>query len=216
MNVMTFQISDNFDSLFNSPFRLETKKTLNHSSAFLAVCDRNPWVTGAFAWQSTIISMAWRHHISFLCARQVAATDADRSTHKHGIFDYSMNAHANFYLDSASGDIRVKSALDFEATPSYTLIIYAIDRYVTNIGQTEKREIGIHNVFMKMHLKNLYMYSKICLYYSGCNVVVFPVDTWRNNNVIITSNDVATSFWRNNHVVITSCVRWVIRAFSKE
>ena len=32
-----------------------------------------------------------------------------------------------------------------------------------------------------------------------------PVDTWRNNNAIMTSNYVATSFWRNNDVIITSC-----------
>ena len=36
--------------------------------------------------------------------------------------------------------------------------------------------------------------------------VNFPVDTWRNDNVIITSNDVATSLWRNNDVIIASCV----------
>ena len=35
-----------------------------------------------------------------------------------------------------------------------------------------------------------------------------PADTRRNNNVIMTSNDVATSFWRHNDVIITSCARW--------
>ena len=30
-----------------------------------------------------------------------------------------------------------------------------------------------------------------------------PADTWRNNNVII------TSFWRYNDVIIASCVSWV-------
>ena len=34
----------------------------------------------------------------------------------------------------------------------------------------------------------------------------YPGDTWHRNNVIITSNDVATTFWRNNDVIITSCV----------
>ena len=37
----------------------------------------------------------------------------------------------------------------------------------------------------------------------------YPADTWRNNNVIITQNDVATSFWRNDDVIITSRVSWV-------
>ena len=31
---------------------------------------------------------------------------------------------------------------------------------------------------------------------------MFPVDTWLNNNVIITSNNVATSGKRNNDVII--------------
>ena len=33
------------------------------------------------------------------------------------------------------------------------------------------------------------------------------VTTWRNNNVIMTSRDVATSFWRNDDVIIASRVR---------
>ena len=31
---------------------------------------------------------------------------------------------------------------------------------------------------------------------------MFPADTWLNNNVIITSNNVATLGWRNNDVII--------------
>ena len=30
----------------------------------------------------------------------------------------------------------------------------------------------------------------------------FPGDTWRNNNVIITSNYVAASFWRYNEILL--------------
>ena len=37
----------------------------------------------------------------------------------------------------------------------------------------------------------------------------FPEDTRRNNNVIITSKDIAKSFWRNNHIIIKSCACWV-------
>ena len=42
-----------------------------------------------------------------------------------------------------------------------------------------------------------------------------PVDTWRNNTVIITSTHVATSFWRDDNVIIVShihweCVRWLV------
>ena len=36
---------------------------------------------------------------------------------------------------------------------------------------------------------------------------VIPTETRRNNNVIITSNDVATSILRSNDVISASCVR---------
>ena len=42
-----------------------------------------------------------------------------------------------------------------------------------------------------------------------CLLCVYSADTWRNNNVILRQNDVATSFWRNSDVIITPCVRWV-------
>ena len=32
----------------------------------------------------------------------------------------------------------------------------------------------------------------------------------KKNNVIITSNDVATSFWRDTDVIIASCARWAV------
>ena len=45
---------------------------------------------------------------------------------------------------------------------------------------------------------------------------VFPADTLRNNDIIITSKlrhfDVVTSFWRYNDVFITPYARWVVRA----
>ena len=44
--------------------------------------------------------------------------------------------------------------------------------------------------------------------FKGWIVCHCPADTWRDNNVIITSNDVATSFC-NNAVIITPCVRLV-------
>lgn len=56
------------------------------------------------------------------------ATDGDLSTHKYGIFVYSMTTHNNFYLDANNGEIRLKSAMDYESDPTYTLIIYATDR----------------------------------------------------------------------------------------
>ena len=37
-----------------------------------------------------------------------------------------------------------------------------------------------------------------------------PANTRRNNNVIMTSNDVATSFRRHDDVIIASCARWVM------
>ena len=38
---------------------------------------------------------------------------------------------------------------------------------------------------------------------------IFPADTWRNNNVIVTSIHMAPSFSRNNDIIITLCVHWV-------
>ena len=35
-----------------------------------------------------------------------------------------------------------------------------------------------------------------------------PAGTWRNDNVIMTPNEVATSFLRHNDVIIASRVRW--------
>ena len=35
-----------------------------------------------------------------------------------------------------------------------------------------------------------------------------PVDTWRNNTVIITSTHVATSFWRDDNIIIVSHIHW--------
>ena len=37
-----------------------------------------------------------------------------------------------------------------------------------------------------------------------------PADTWRNNNIIITSKWRHNVVWRNNDVVITSCVFWAL------
>ena len=48
----------------------------------------------------------------------------------------------------------------------------------------------------------------------------FPLNTWRNNNVVITSkrrhwrNYVKMMFWRNNDVIIAQCVCWVAMAQS--
>ena len=43
-----------------------------------------------------------------------------------------------------------------------------------------------------------------------CEVVMTCIsnDTWRNINVIITPNDITTTFWRNNDVIITSRAHW--------
>ena len=41
--------------------------------------------------------------------------------------------------------------------------------------------------------------------YQNVRATTEGVPTQRNNDVIITSNDVPTSFWRNNDVVIASC-----------
>ena len=45
----------------------------------------------------------------------------------------------------------------------------------------------------------IYQYNRL-----GTVACTYTADTWRNNNVIIT-----TSFWRLNDIVITSFVRWV-------
>ncbi|KAL3853661.1 hypothetical protein ACJMK2_017186 [Sinanodonta woodiana] len=56
---------------------------------------------------------------------QVVATDLDSGD--DGKVYYSMAANANFYLDSYTGIIYVKSALDYETSTLYSLTILAID-----------------------------------------------------------------------------------------
>ncbi|KAK3610536.1 hypothetical protein CHS0354_008971, partial [Potamilus streckersoni] len=57
---------------------------------------------------------------------QVMATDMDSGT--DGMVHYSMATNANFYLDSDTGIIYVKSALDYESSTLYSLTIEAIDK----------------------------------------------------------------------------------------
>ena len=60
---------------------------------------------------------------------QITASDADDSDHTHGQVVYSMDADASFDINSESGEIRTLVALDYETTTSYTLTVYAKDRY---------------------------------------------------------------------------------------
>ena len=47
-----------------------------------------------------------------------------------------------------------------------------------------------------------------CSFYAYQIKKPIPKDTWRNNNDIMASTHVATSFWRHNGVIIASCVYW--------
>ena len=43
---------------------------------------------------------------------------------------------------------------------------------------------------------------------------VVLTDRWRNDNVIVRQNDVATSFWRNYDIIIAAGVRWRVAAIA--
>ena len=49
----------------------------------------------------------------------------------------------------------------------------------------------------------------MCMMRGMQNVIYMYIPTykWRNNNVIITSNVIATLFWRNGGVIVTVWVR---------
>ena len=49
----------------------------------------------------------------------------------------------------------------------------------------------------------------LCMMRDMQNVIdmYIPTYKWRNNNIVITPNVIATLFWRNGGVIVTSCVR---------
>ena len=60
---------------------------------------------------------------------QVVATDPDGGD--DGEVFFSMNNHANFYLDTNTGEIFIKASLDYETSTSYTFDVVAHDRGVS-------------------------------------------------------------------------------------
>ena len=53
-----------------------------------------------------------------------------------------------------------------------------------------------------------YVYELAITYVSLVPICCHPTDTWRKNNVIITSKRRRDVVWRHNVVIIGSCARW--------
>ena len=55
-------------------------------------------------------------------------------------------------------------------------------------------------IYTKWHI------AVMCIRRDIQNVIYIPTYKWRNSNVIITPNVIATLFWRNGGVIVTWCV----------
>ena len=70
--------------------------------------------------------------------------------------------------------------------------------------------------YMVVHRMNCAHVSRFVVLCCGLVLVeyyLYPADTWRYDNVIMTSKQRCASFWRNDDVIITSCIHWVLLSF---
>ena len=128
---------------------------------------------------------------------------------------FKKNLKSLMNLDPSTCQIYIKLSSLYKRWPAIHSAIKNNNNVWTNYHGSYIRNILPVRVHMPRYSdmiscivsKGVSLSHRICVQFC-CACFIIPVDTRRNNNAImISNNDMAMSFWRYNNVIITPCVR---------